>query len=172
MDLPPHHEPLLCGNDGDGRRRAPREAHSISRDRAHRQLCPDRRKRLETFPGLESDLAFGKKDNLVSWWLRHGRRRERERIGFYTSEEEARRHPRDLNIFGGLPYDFLDVPDELDMGLLQPLLDHCRDCLANGDAAHYEYQLDWFAACLQKREKIGVILIFMGKQHSRRALRP
>ena len=117
-----------------------------------------------TFPGLESEWAFGKRDNLVSWWLRHSKRREKERIGFYTSEEVARRHSRDLNIFGGLAYDFLDVPEQIDMDLLQPLLDHIRDCLAAGDEVHYNYQLDWFATCLQKRKKIGVIMIYMGSQ--------
>ena len=61
-----------------------------------------------------------------------------------------------------LPFDALTPPQNLDMDLLDPVLDHMLD-LAGGDPSHLEYQLDWWAAVLQKRQKLGVALVSSGK---------
>ena len=50
------------------------------------------------------------------------------------------------------------------MTLIHSVLDHIRNILANGEELHYEYQLNWFAACLQWKRKLGVILIYYGLQ--------
>ena len=60
-----------------------------------------------------------------------------------------------------LPFDSLDVPEEVDMNILRPLLDHVMD-LAGGDPVVFGYQLDWFAAVLQNREKLEVMLVYAG----------
>ncbi|MEO1498917.1 MAG: hypothetical protein AAFV43_17420, partial [Planctomycetota bacterium] len=94
------------------------------------------------FPGWTSQALDGA--SLSHWWLKHRERRERERIGFYPNAELVRRHPRDLNTYGGLPYDGLlpktaGYEDEVaglshtyvdkekivvEMTLVQPVLDH------------------------------------------------
>ena len=135
-----------------------------------------------SFPGWASTFLDGA--SLSHWWLKHRARRERERIGFYPNAELVRRHPRDLNTYGGLPYDGL-LPktagheDEVaglshthvdkekivvDMTLVQPVLDHILNVLAAGDKQHYEYQLNWCAACVQWRVKLEVIMIYYGDQ--------
>lgn len=117
------------------------------------------------FAGMPTPCGNEEKTQpLVYWWRTHPKRATHERIGFYPNADLAKRHPRDLNTFGGLPFDHLHVPAELDYGLLQPLLDHILNVLAVGDRAHYEFQLNWYAACLQRRTKLKSILIYLGEQ--------
>ena len=127
---------------------------------------------LRTFRGMPIVVKFTETPKgpqpvsrpLLRWWLEHRERRVYRQIGFYPNPEKARRFARNFNMFGGLPFDSLPVPDELDMDLLQPVLDHIRLILAGGAADHYEYQLDWYAACLQLRRKLGVIMIYLSSQ--------
>jgi len=115
-----------------------------------------------SFPGLKSAAFDG--EPLVRWWLKQPKRRELERIGFYPSEDLARQNPRSLNTYGGLPFDDLLASTVPDMTLVQPVLDHMRNVLANGSEEHYTYQLQWYAACLQTREKQHIVLIYHGNQ--------
>lgn len=61
-----------------------------------------------------------------------------------------------------LPYDALEVPEHVDMSLVEPVLEHMMH-LADGDPVHFEYQLNWWAAVLQNRKKLKVGLIYVGK---------
>ena len=46
-----------------------------------------------------------KSEPLLSWYIRDARRREKHRIGVYFTEAEERKHPNDLNVSAGLPFD-------------------------------------------------------------------
>ena len=101
---------------------------------------------------------------LMSWWLNHYERRERQKLGFYPNEELAAGHPRDFNTFVGLPYDCLTRPATLDFDLLEPFLTFWFDVLAIGSAEHFEYQLKWIAYVVQLRKKTGTVLHLYGDQ--------
>ena len=46
-----------------------------------------------------------KSEPLLAWYIRDERRREKHRIGVYFTQAEERKHPNDLNVFGGTPFD-------------------------------------------------------------------
>lgn len=99
---------------------------------------------------------------LMLWWLENKDRHTRTRVEFEPN------HPTKdaINLFRGLPFD-RDLRDGLiddDDDLLQPVLDHVKDVLADSDEARDKYILDWFAACVQWKRKIQTVLIFVGKQ--------
>ena len=123
----------------------------------------------ETFQGMHITTGFTAKNKpirepLTKWWLQQTNRRTHRQIGFYPNPTSAAANPHNFNSFGGLPFEHLLTPGEPDMTLIQPVLDHIRNILGNGEESHYEYQINWFAAILQWKRKLGVILIYYGLQ--------
>ena len=114
----------------------------------------------QTFPGFVIKVAEGQSEPLFSWWFKQDNRRTHRALGFYPEPNSCPRG--DLNTFGGLPFDYLPR-ESIDMDLVQPVLDHYRFILAAGGVAHYEYQLNWTAASLQWRRKLGVAWIVYGQ---------
>ena len=68
----------------------------------------------------------------------------------------------DFNSYGGFP--ILDIP-HTNTADPQPILNHIRDCWANGDDALYNYILDWFGQAFSTPwDKTGVVLLLYGEQ--------
>ena len=99
-----------------------------------------------------------KSEALLSWYIRDGRRHEKHRIGVYFTEEEARKHPNDLNVSAGLPFDerfeneppqertaFVDLfeeePDWKTLNGLAFLMWHMKYNLHGGDAVAFAYTM-------------------------------
>lgn len=99
---------------------------------------------------------LGERVSLMTWWLEHCERRP-----YRCAEFDPRGVTEGVfNLYQGLPFDKLVITP--DASLLDPLLDHIREVLANGDETVYNYQLDWYARALQFKEKLGTMLIYFG----------
>jgi len=117
---------------------------------------------LEREEARANFFKLEKRKALMLSWLENTDRHTRTRVEFEPN------HPTKdaINLFRGLPFD-RDLWEGLiddDPDLLQPVLDHVRHVLADGDEARDKYILDWFAACVQWKRKILTLLIFIGKQ--------
>ena len=122
-----------------------------------------------------------KYEPLLSWYIKDARRREKHRIGVYFTEAEERKHPNDLNVSAGLPFDerfeneppqertafvdpFDEEPDWKTLDGLDFLLWHMKYNLHDGDAVAFAYTMQLLAYSLQYRIKPGVLILFTGVQ--------
>ena len=122
-----------------------------------------------------------KYEPLLSWYIKDARRREKHRIGVYFTEAEERKHPNDLNVSAGLPFDerfenepiqertafvdpFDEEPDWKTLDGLDFLLWHMKYNLHDGDAVAFAYTMQLLAYSLQYRIKSGVLILFTGVQ--------
>jgi hypothetical protein len=122
-----------------------------------------------------------KHEPLLCWYIKDARRREKHRIGVYFTEAEERKHPHDLNVSAGLPYDerfenepiqertaFADPfevePDWKTLDGLGFLMWHVKYNLHDNDAVAFAYTIQLLAYSLQYRIKSGVLILFTGVQ--------
>ena len=119
---------------------------------------------------------------LLDWYLSNDQRREADRVGVYFTDRTARMHPRDLNVFAGLPFDdryaseckeleskpfkdpFDSEPDWHELEGLDFLLWHLKYNLHDGDSTSFEYCIRLDAYAMQFRKKPGVLVLYTGVQ--------
>ena len=123
-----------------------------------------------------------KYESLLAWYIRDERRREKHRISVYFTAAEARKHPNDLNVFGGLPFDerfendeleqerrafvdpFDEEPDWTALEGLDFLMWHMKYNLHDGDSVAFAYTTQLLGFSIQFRTKSGVLILFTGVQ--------
>lgn len=95
-----------------------------------------------------------KEVNLAQWWMSHKKRRTYKKIQFRPGGDT----PGVYNMWRGFAVDA--VPGDCSL-----FLDHVRDNVCSGNAAHYDYVLKWMARAVQYPGKPGYSAIVMkGKQ--------
>ena len=76
--------------------------------------------------GGELEVGKSRKTSLLSWYLDHEGRFEKDKFDIYTTKAAEDKHPRNLSVFGGLRFDTRFERDH-------PYLDTARDEGKSGD---------------------------------------
>lgn len=111
---------------------------------------------LETWTKPETILYQGRRVPVARRWLASASRRQYEGITFAPREER----PGYYNLWRG----FTVEPDP-DAGSCQRLLDHVLENVCQGNHAHFDWVMGWFAQMVQDpMRKPGVALVLRGQQ--------
>ena len=154
-------------------------------------ICRSPRDTLLTYPDMSiytSSNEKAKPIGLLTWYLKqYPDRKTADQLQMWPNPQDAKAHPKDLNIFGGLPFDkryeqeepltktpfhdpFPTAPPIFprktwrDVEGLNFILWHMRNILANADPGAFAYFVQWFAYVLQKRRKPSVLVMLYGAQ--------
>lgn len=133
-------------------------------------------KTCNTHPGM----FLGDGPPLLRWYVQEQSRREAERIGVYFTKALAAQHPRDLNVFAGLPFDkayeseehervpfgdpFDKEPDWKQLEGVEFMMWHMKYNLHGGDRRAFEFSVRLDAWAMQNRMKPGVLVLFTSVQ--------
>ena len=134
-------------------------------------------KTCNTHPGM---LVQDEQISLLRWYMQTEHRREAERIGVYFTKAIAAQHPRDLNVFAGLPFDkayesedhervpfkdpFDKEPDWKQLDGVDFILWHMKYNLHGGDGRAFHFSICLDAWAMQHRMKPGVLVLLTSVQ--------
>lgn len=104
-----------------------------------------------------------KQKNFVATWLKDEKKICYERIIFKPYHLDTNLAKKYYNIYEGTRAELLPVNTNYDN--IQPILDHIKNVMVNGNEAHYNWLMQYFAQIIQNPvKKTEVCLIFHGKQ--------
>ncbi|PRP75380.1 highly derived D5-like helicase-primase [Planoprotostelium fungivorum] len=105
------------------------------------------------------NLLRKEKFNAYTYWKKSRERRTCPQIVFIPDPPPDL---KDFNLFRGWPIQTVDV---IDMGLIEPILDHFRTIWARKNDTIYDYILSWYADIFQNpNKKLGVALVLASSQ--------
>ena len=74
-------------------------------DRIQNVICRTPTETRENYADMLIAPCAKKTVNLLKWYLKHPDRRTADTLQMWPSQQDALDNPKDLNIFGGLPFD-------------------------------------------------------------------